>query len=263
MANRLQRMTAPQKSAHHKISRWEWMAGSAAAASAASSAIADNVQIALNQQLSSDGTGGLSADVTGDGIPDLLDFETFFNSGSRVPAGLGYGQFYNSVVAKSSGREFLFAKFSSRYSTTGNTPVSQNFSVLASPNTTAASFPRTLTALHTIAFTDARINNGAETFGFLEHRASSEEPFSNSIAFVRLVFDDSSTEPPDGVMTGGTDPEFVPPVPADNATEKAQLLRKIKLLKRKIKRAKRAGNTTKVRKLKKKLRTLKQRLRLL
>lgn len=242
-----------------------WLAGTALAASA-STVSADTVQITLNQQLSSDGTGELTADLTGDGNPDLEHLTTTFNPASVVPDGTGYSRFINRVSANSDGTSILFARFSSRYSTTGFAIVSTNYSVLAWPNTTGSAGPVSVSGLLPVAFSDSRINNGAETTGFLELSASSSGPVSNTIRFVRLVFDDSSTDLPDGVVAGETDNEFVLESPTDvagDAAERSRLKRKIKALKRKIRSARRSGNSSKARKLRAKLKKLKKRLRAL
>jgi len=168
--------------------------------------------------------------------------------------------FYNSAAAKSSGADILLAKFTSRYATAGSTRISATYSVLAWPTTTGDSVPTSQRGLYPVAFSDTRINGGVLTEGRLELFASSAGPLSNTIQFVRLVFDDSSTTAPEDVESGETNAEFVPSVPEDDLVLKSQLLRKIKALQKKIRRAKKAGNTVKARKLTKKLKKLKRQL---
>jgi len=110
-------------------------------------------------------------------------------------------------------------------------------------------------------FSDTRINGGAISNGFLDIHSAALSPTSNTVTFVRLVFDDESPTAPSGITAGGTNKKWL--TPGERAaliSQISKLSRKIKKLKAKAKKAKRAGNFSKAKKLNKKIKKLKKQL---
>ena len=240
--------------------RWKWMAGSSAAVASAS--MAGTVQITINEQLNSNGSGSLSADLTKDGTPDLANFSTIFTTAliSNTNASPGYSVRQNYAGARISNQTFVFAGYSASINQT-NTAMRQNQSHYASAagqTSKGGTNPSSAVGLLPVSFSDNRINNGKTTSGFLEVSATSSGFFTNSVSFVRLVFSDTRTRAPNRVTAGGTNREF-----GDSVTKKFKLKRKLKKLKTKRRAANQKGDFSlsnklrvKIRKLKKKLKSL-------
>jgi hypothetical protein len=154
-----------------------WLIGSAAGAAA--SAEAATVQIDLIGNTASfsaktldDNTYG---DLTGDGIDDLvggagLNFST--NSGGPgirgVVAGVRVGAFFT-------------------------TSTSSTFVANVGLNGSSGGNPASVRDFVPVTFTDARINGGAPTNGFIEVFARNISESSHEIQLVRLIFDDENT----------------------------------------------------------------------
>jgi len=160
-----------------------WLLGTAAIGSAAA-AQAEIVQIDLvGNEASVNGQTFLDntyADLTGDGVAEFTSSSFYF--GNRVKGDFG--------VAGQIGRDYVRAA-ASRFSSS-----STDFSVQVGNNTDTGESPRNLRGFLPVTFTDARINGGARTAGFLEVRARNVDFDTHVIELVRLVFDDANTEAP-------------------------------------------------------------------
>ena len=159
-------------------------------------------QITLSSNLLSTSLNGLNADLTGDGTNDITlgaGVGNYFAAnvlinGNNVGAELftaldpfSYPQIYFRVDA-------LFAN--------GGVGVGAQ-SGLSLQN---------IKYLNPISFTDARINGGATTQGYLEVNAFNASPSSYTVALTRLVFDpNSTTMTTAGLSTGTTYTEWVAP----------------------------------------------------
>lgn len=244
-------------------SRSKWMMGSAAVvgAAAASTSHAGTVQITLqNNQTSLQGPRFLSADVTGDGIPDFNSFNTgsrslydvssfFATIDYRMRASFSGGQIANVF--------YLFQRLSPGNSNTDYSARIGSFAGSSVSTFSRGDDPLDLTQLVPVTFSDSRINQGAATNGFLQVRCINNAKNDPSIRFLRTVFDDASVAAPQVELVANY-PEFVPP--ANNVAEKSRLSRKIKKLKKKIRKT--TSVTAKAR-LKKKLKKLQKKLRAL
>jgi len=250
--------------APHSHSRFRWMAGSTAAAVAASStAIAETVQITQTGNSINATSGSLNADLTGDGTADIPMLVSMRNSGTSPANPMGSTvRFFNFVEADSSGGSIAFALFSNRYNLTMASGT--EYYVSAAGNSSFGPNPKTLRSLHPVVFTDARINGGTPSNGFLDIRSASLTPTNNSITFVRLVFDDASPTAPTGIITGGADKAWLSPAErAAVLSQISRLSRKIKKLKGKVRKKKQVGTFKKALKLNRKVRKLKKKQRAL
>lgn len=199
------------------------------------------VQIDINQVYSTASPGALNRDLTGDGIEDISTWDlrtyadrttTFFFSSYYVS--------YSVLVLRgtSGGATAGFVKYSTA---SGSTFSSYYFAaVLDSVNRTysygSGSTPQSRRGFVEIRFTDARINGGAETCGFLHLRANNVAMDEQQITVVRLVFDDSSTECP-AADVATTYPPFA--IPQDTSVDPriAVLEKELKQLKKKLRKA--------------------------
>jgi len=192
--------------------RWKWMAGSTAigTAAAATSAHAATVQITqTDNRVSTTGINTWSNDFTGDAMADA----SIVANASAFTYG---GYIYNraDLFNPAAGTAGTFTAYAGRAIRTGGGGPT-NFFVLVG---TMLSFGPTSTGpisrprLIPVTFTDARINSGAATMGFLEIQAFNTVAVDGTVEAVRLVFDDTSTTAPGGVVTGGSDTEWVAPL---------------------------------------------------
>ncbi len=268
--------------------RWKWMAGTGVAAGALAStpSMGEVVQITLsNNQVTSGGSNTINADLTGDNVVDIPSLSartsvgyssSNFSSGRRhVLSSL------NIAIVFSNYYNFGRAKFSSGYaSTVASGSVTNVFSkynvgagssFLASTNPNLDGNPGDTRGLNSITFTDSRINGGVPTSGFVETRAFNTDRTTHTVQLIRLIYDNSSTAIPTGVMAGGSNPEAnLPPVsnppPATGPTvdptvaaQKTQLANAIKKLAKKAKKFKKK-NKAKAKKLEKKAKALAKKL---
>ena len=169
---------------------------SGALAATVASSQAATVQITLSgNQISTSGGSTLNADVTGDAVFDIgLGISRVNLINGIVSAYVHVGsirldaRFLNGTVAYGTVR---FAEGGVGTAYAGDVP------------------DYNITYLNPISFTDARINGGAATQGYLEVNSISNADVC-SIALTRLVFDDASTTlGTDGLSTGATYTEFV------------------------------------------------------
>lgn len=234
------------------------MAGSAAAAAgAAGIAEADTVQINLGNRVATlDGsiiqndiapTPGQSLDLTGDNNDDM------FSLTATSLAISGGSSNYLLALRSSMGRLAIAS-----WLKTGGGSTSYYGDVPAASITTGSNQSRT--GFVPVAFTDARINGGAETTGLLEINAANLGQKQQQITFVRLIFDDAGTAKPTDAMFGAAHPEWQDPAVI---ALRAKLQRQLKKKKKALRRAKKTGNRNKIKRLKKQIRALKKKLRAL
>jgi len=170
--------------------------GVLAATAASSQAFVTLNQITLTGNKLSLAGNNLNADVTGDGISDISFQGVYFTS-------TGSGAAY--AIAGINGR-----------SVTAAIGLGKPFSVDAQfanggvgvPGSLGA-IPASIKYLNPISFTDARINGGASTQGYLEVHASNTA-YKPVVELTRLVFDpNSTTMGTSGLSTSTTYTEFV------------------------------------------------------
>ncbi len=250
--------------------RWHWMASSGAVlgAVAASNSMAGVRQITLSaNQITSGGANTLSADVTGDGVSDLpflLSSTTQSRVTTSTTSGYYYYQFVNFASVYSSGpgvfKYLGWARyrvaFTSTTASSSRIASATNYAATAaSGGFTTGSTPVSATGLTAITFTDARINGGAPTQGFVNTRAFNTDQMTHTVQLVRTIFNDANTMVPPGINPNVTYREFDPTIYA----QRAQLGNKIKKLNKKAKKLKKK-NKSKAKKLKKKAKKLSKKL---
>lgn len=252
--------------------RWKWMAGSGIVAGAAAATTADAgvVQISLsNNQITSGGANAISADITSDGkvdLPELIASTAVSSHRTSSYGSRNYSRTRNSATVYSSGPVFKFFAAANHVkgvsSTTGSgaTYPYSRFGAFAGGYNTVYSTqtgltPQSARGLTAVTFTDARINGGAPTAGFVETSAFNTSLTSHTVQMVRTIFNDSSTAAPGGVVAGGLNREFDPTIYA----QRTKAEKDIKKLKKKIKKVKKTSKA-KAKKLKKKLKKLNKKL---
>lgn len=252
------------------------MAGSGALVSAvaSSSSTAGVVQITLaNNQVSSSGPTTLSGDITRDGgadLPGLVALGATSTTSANISNGRFYYTYSNFAVAfsittstfKTFGRALWSRFYSSNSARNNRIDSGSGFLALAGGYYTDQNYGFSGTAtsargLTAVTFTDARINGGAPTSGFVEVLATNTSVTNHTVRFLRTIFSDTSTAAPSGVATGVPYREFDPTVYA----QRTQLSNKIKKLKKKAKKLKKEKNKAKSKKLKKKAKKLSKRLK--
>lgn len=254
-----------------------WLAGGTALAGASiatSGALAGTVQIDLLNNSYTNGTGGnqLDLDLTGDGVDDFagLTGETvpitlagsnLNYNGTRVrvfsgSVNFGLAQFKAGVFGGAPFKQFLAGKALGATSFGG--PAAEFASINSA---TVNQFPalQEYFALIPVTFTDLRINRGAPTNGYVETRSYNVSSTEHAVELIRLVFDDTSTVLPTGVVKEGTNNAWVDPTPARLARI-ASLKSQIATLEKKLKTYKRQGNKAKIAATNRSLRTLKAQL---
>lgn len=153
----------------------------ALATAGASVANAATVQITLvNNYVANTANGGgvnFNGDVTGDGVDDGLIYITDPNTAiMAVPSGL---------------------------SASGRIAFGVGYAVLGAYGSEVGGSSRvSMRGVGPFSFTDARINNGLPTAGWLDHTATSG-PDGQEVRLHRLIFDDESVIAPIGVTSGG------------------------------------------------------------
>lgn len=246
-------------------------AGVVAGASAAATSQAGVVQITLSgNQITSGGANTLNTDFTNDGQPDMSKFfdytQSVRSSGFTTSGKFYYHTALYTVSVVNSKFDFLgaahyargFVSNSAKTNRISSTPM--RFQAQAGGLNSSGSItnlgigttPQSVRGLTPVTFTDARINGGTTTNGFLDTQAFNTSITSHTVQLVRLVFNDSSTSLPSGVTPGGTNPEFDPTVTA----QRAKLSSDIKKLSKKAKKLKKKGKKKKAKKLSKKIKKL-------
>jgi len=160
---------------------------------AASAGNAATVQITLTGNNFSSSTGNnLASDVTGDGISDIS-----FSSTSAYGSGAT-----NFVRVNINGSLIIAA----RDSASGGT-ADAKFTVGGHVANSIGAGSFTSIGYNYITFTDARINGGAATDGYLEVRAFSGNN-EQRLTLVRVIFDDASTTRPPAANAGALGATF-------------------------------------------------------
>ena len=275
--------------------RWALGTGAFAGTGAAVGAMAATVQIDLDNNLISTSSNWIETDLTDDGVTDLPGLfgsvistafylsESSFAYSYRVHLRSNIGTFTVSSTVfnlyKWFGRAFWYS--SSRFLSGSQYSGSGYFASAArSTNMTNPYFvenfgttPQQARSLVPVEFQDARINGGQSTNGFVEVFAFNNSPTDQVVQMVRLVFNDSGTAAPAGVVPGGSDTAWVAPAtPTPTPTVSPEIVdntlltklkKDVKKAKKKLKKAKRTGQKAKAKKLKKKIKKLKQKLKAL
>jgi hypothetical protein len=164
----------------------KWLPGAMALAATAASSQAATVQITLTGNKISTGGNQINADLTGDGIGDVIVQNVFYRS--------------NRASVKFVNLGFAIA---GRYGTTNN----PNFFLLArlgahlgingiGGSSIYSPVPSGTTGLNSITFSDNRINGGSVTEAWLEVHAYHSSFTSHTVQLTRLIFDDASVTRP-------------------------------------------------------------------
>ncbi len=159
------------------------------------------VQITLTgNKISTTGGITLNADVTGDLINDIII--TNANTQKSVLA-KNYGAFVKVNGVRLSAQSYIESSgFKAKAQFIGGGVGVANASDFAALN---------IKYLNPISFTDASINGGALTQGYLEVHSFNVEMVSATVALTRLIFDDANTSlGTSGLSTGTTYTTFVP-----------------------------------------------------
>ena len=167
-----------------------WLAGTAAAvgsAAFAGKAEARTVQINLNQTITFVDTSAFKGDITGDGNDELRNVVLNYNipgTTSHQYRGIQIFELKsNSLVAQARVDRRIFPA-----STTTRYKASIGSATSSGPT------PEFVQSFGFVRFTDARINGGQETVGFVFFRAFNDGFTDHTIDMVRLVFDDADPE---------------------------------------------------------------------
>ncbi len=172
---------------------------SGALAASVAATQASTVQITLTGNKLTTSINTLNADLTGDGTADIA----FGSTGQRIAGSLfGVSFKLNGATARlraqfstDSGSYAVQAEFAGG----GKGTISEN-----------GGSKHDITYLNPITFTDARINGGASTQGYLEVNAFNTSQTLHTIALTRLVFDNASTTlGTGGLSTSATYTTFV------------------------------------------------------
>ncbi|MEM9016561.1 MAG: hypothetical protein AAGC68_06075 [Verrucomicrobiota bacterium] len=292
------------------------MAGASAAGAglAGGDASAITEQITLgNNFLSGPGSvntiNTLNGDITGDGNTDLPGLSARFLSTGPTTRGDSSTQTryrFRSAILDSSNGFFAQAGYNTRsysygsgfttsrrsftaFVQTGFSTSVYNSIVYTFPygyysfSRTPSAYPVEAIAPVPVTFTDADINGGTPTNGFLEVRAfnralgvggTAQE--NHGIELVRLIFDADSTAAPAGIFANMPAFDEYDPAAAKERAEvraaaaaqaaaraalRSNIARKIKKETAKLKKAKKSGNANKAKKIKAKIKKLKKQLR--
>ncbi len=206
------------------------------------------VQIDINQVYSTASPGMLDRDLTGDGLEDISTWNLRTYAGRTTS--FFFSNYVNySVIVLTGSPGGATAGFA-RYSTGSGSTLSSSFfaavfdSVNSSVTYGSGVSPQSRTGFVEIRFSDARINHGAETGGFLQLRANNVSETEQQITVVRLVFDDASTNCPAADLAAEY-PSFFRPQILGPDPRLEVLERELKQLKKKLRkalaRARRAG----------------------
>ncbi len=215
----------------------------------------------------------LNKDLTGDGVEDIPLWQ-LYTIDTKVFGAVIYSTTKGlAIVGTNASTQQAFASFRYYYNSS-NSVVKQDFWVgvrnkdQIGSDETKASNPATRHGLIQVRFTDSRINGGTETKGYLHVRAMNFTHTQHHIDFIRLIYDDASTEyPTEAEWTNVYRiAEFPDPPIQDSGVEnrqRAELEADLAALTKQLRKTKKAlrkavGPSTR---LKKKLKKLKKRIR--
>ena len=193
------------KTKHTKIDRSaaKWLPGALALSATTASSQAATVQITLaGNKISSIGGDQLNADLTGDGVNDLMPL-----TGNLLS---------NGVYVRLSGGEGLGAVCASGTEFGVNGFVDASFGNGRGSGGAGVGFgvpPLSRSYLNPVTFSDTRINGGVATEGWLQVDAWSASGLEHTVELSRLIFDDASTTRPGFTSIPGVQTEWVAAVP--------------------------------------------------
>jgi hypothetical protein len=170
----------------------KWLPGAMALAATTASSQAATVQITLTgNKISSTGGNQLVADLTGDGVADVV-----FSSESPGTA---------RVFALVNGGYVLARRWTLGYAVRAGFAgggIGEDF--LVGTQLLDASY------LNLVTFTDTRINGGAPMYGYLQVNAFNTSATDHTVELSRLIFDDASTTLPVFTEIPGVQTEWDP-----------------------------------------------------
>jgi hypothetical protein len=172
------------KTKHTKIDRSaaKWLPGAMALAATTASSQAANVQITLTEnKISSIGGNQLVADLTGDNVADMSWRYGVQGNGVYVERDGGKGKVLAFGGTVPGAFIFVDAKFEG--------------AGVGIPFGTSLS-PMSISYLNPVTFSDARINGGSPTGGWLQVNAFNTSATSHTVQLSRLIFDNASTTRP-------------------------------------------------------------------
>ncbi len=160
------------------------------------------MQITLTgNKLSSTGGNQLNADLTGDGIADLVFGAPEFGSAQIRDRAVWVGirDLFNIV-----GSELVSA-----WNSTTTYVVKAGFAPYGVGVTRSVGFsPRDISYLNPITFSDPGINGGSPTAGWLQVNAFNTSATDHTVELSRLIFDDASTTRPAFASIPGAQTEW-------------------------------------------------------
>jgi hypothetical protein len=174
----------------------KWLPGAMALAATTGGAQAASVQITLNgNKISTTGGNQLVADLTGDNLVDLLP----------LVGGILLDSFVGFVVFAYVNEEYVSARCRS-----GGFYVDAAFAPVGGIGDAPKVSLNVLSTvyLNPLTFSDARINGGATTSGWLEVNAFNTSTTDHTVQLTRLIFDDASTTRPVFAEIPGTQTEW-------------------------------------------------------
>jgi hypothetical protein len=178
----------------------KWLPGAMALAATTASSQAATVQITLTGNKISSTGNQLNADLTGDGVADIVLGSASFNSDS-VFAELGQlgggGGFVSAYIHDSTfGAR---ARFVTGGVGESGQPTGQGH--------------QSISYLNPVTFSDPGINGGSPTSGWLQVNAFNSSASSHTVELSRLIFDTESTTRPGFTSIPGVQTEWVAAVP--------------------------------------------------
>ncbi|MEM9017629.1 MAG: hypothetical protein AAGC68_11500 [Verrucomicrobiota bacterium] len=253
-------------------------AASAATGAVAGNASAEIVEINFQNQIYSvqngvESTTPLNLDVTGDNNDDFSVFEGVPLTDNNVISTQNPSLFYNKRGAglQIDTRALSVQMYVNLFYTTQNSnPGGNFFRGQVGSQGDDDPLPFALTGFAAILFSDAGINSGQSTFGYLQIRVSSTSTIDHAIEIQKLIFDNTSRtlsvpdilDYPDFVR-GAVPPPSVDPAAVAAAAQKVSVQKKLKSIKKKLKKARKSKKKAQLKKLKKAEKKLKATLRAL
>jgi hypothetical protein len=164
----------------------KWLPSAMAIAATTASSQAATVQITLlGNKVSTTGGNQLNADLTGDGGIDIA-----IDKNGAIDKIL-YATWGVAVWVKSGG-----AAYANQSSGTFNVNAKIFSGALGDLSPKRGYSPLSQRALNPISFSDARVNGGLLTEGWLEVHAFNTSATNHTVQFTRLIFDDASVTRP-------------------------------------------------------------------
>jgi hypothetical protein len=173
----------------------KWLPRAMALAATTASSQAATVQITLTgNKISSTGGDQLNADLTRDGVPDIIVYA------SRTSTS-GVSAWVQDLGGAGGG-------FVSAYYTDTTFGVDARFLAGVGSEGGSGPAPRSASYLNPVTFSDPGINNGAPTGGWLQVNAFNTNTTSHTVELSRLIFDTESTTRPSFTSIPGAQTEW-------------------------------------------------------